>query len=328
VSRQTRESVGSVLHVRWCPACSAIDPEATVDVKPRILAVDDTPANLVALEAVLEKEFDLRVARSGAEAIAMLQARCDVDVILMDVQMPGMDGYEAASQIKRLPGCAETPIVFITAVYREDPHIKRGYEAGGVDYFTKPFDPDLLRLKLGIYAAFRQRATVLKEREAVVKERERQLRETEELLEAGRKLSSLLESLPVGVLIADVDGRICQSNEEVSRLCKSEELIKNDRYGELLGWWDSNGKLLKGPLSHALHAKEPRTEVVQILCVDSSTKSVITAASPLRGIDGQIVGAVIVMQDLSEPKRIEAELQDRITRLISLGVELQQSIHH
>ena len=296
--------------------------------KPRILAVDDTPANLVALEAVLDSEFELRFARSAPEAIATLQADCDFDVILMDVQMPEIDGFEAATRIKQLPGCAETPIVFVTAVYSEDPHIKRGYAAGGIDYFTKPFDPDLLRLKVGIYANFRQRAAMLKEREAVVNARERQLRETEELLEAGRKLSGMLESLPVGVLIADVEGRICQSNEEVSRICKSVELINNDAYGQLLDWWDSSGHLLKGPLSHVLASKEGRTETVQIRCVDGTLKSVLTAVSPLRGIDGNMVGAVIVLQDLSESKRIEAELRDRITRLVSLGVELEQSIHH
>jgi response regulator RpfG family c-di-GMP phosphodiesterase len=305
-----------------------------VEAKSRILAVDDTPANLVALEAVLERDFDLRTARSGPEAIAMLQAQCDVDVILMDVQMPGMDGYEAAARIKQLPHCAEIPIVFITAVYTEDPYIKRGYAAGGVDYFTKPFDPDLLRLKVGIYASFRQRTAVVKEREAVVKareavvkERERQLRETEELLEAGRKLSGMLESLPVGVLIADVEGRICQSNEAVSRICKSVDLIANDAYGALLGWWDSSGKLLKGPLSHALGTKESRSEVLQIRCVDGSTNAVLAAASPLHGVGGDVVGAVIVLQDVSEPRRLEAELQNRIARLISLGVELEQSLH-
>ncbi|HUS33527.1 MAG TPA: response regulator [Kofleriaceae bacterium] len=292
--------------------------------KPRILAVDDTPSNLIALEAVLDREFDLRYARSGQEAIASLTEDHDVDVILMDVQMPGMDGFEAAGLIKQIPGCLETPIVFVTAVYTEDPHLKRGYQVGGVDYFTKPFDPDLLRLKVGIYASFRQRAALLKEREL-------QIRATEELFTAGKKLSGLLESLPVGVLIADVDGRICQSNDEVSRICKSAELIKNDEYGKMLGWWDASGRLFKaggGPLSRALHAKESQTEMMQIQCVDGTTKAVLTSASPLFGLDGHIVGAVIVIQDVSEPKRIGAELQHRIARLVSLGVELEESIQH
>jgi CheY-like chemotaxis protein len=292
--------------------------------KPVILAVDDTPMNLVALEAVLEKDFELRLARSGAEAIAMLEQQSDIDVILMDIQMPGMDGYEAAARIKRIPACAEIPIVFITAVFSEDPHVKRGYAVGGVDYFTKPFDPDLLRLKMGIYASFRQRA-------AVLKERERQIKETEELLRVGRQLATVLETLPVGVLISDVDGRICQSNEEVSRICKSVDPIRNDAYGLLLDWWDTSGHLLKdrgGPLARALEGKASHHDALQLRCVDGSDKRVLVSASPLKGLDSEIVGAVIVLQDISASKRIEAELEDRITRLVSAGVELQQSMRH
>lgn len=297
-------------------------------VKPTILAVDDTPSNLVALEAVLDADFDLRFARSGPEAIASLQQRADVAVILMDIQMPGMDGYEAAARIKKLPGCDEIPIVFVTAVYNEDPHVKKGYAAGGVDYFSKPFDPDLLRLKVGIYATFRQRALVLRERDLVLKERERQIKETEELLQAGRKLSALLESLPVGVLIADVQGRICQANEEVSRILKSGEVITSDAYGALLGWWDASGQLLKtgGPLGRALDGTASHSELLQLRCLDETPKVVLASASPLLGLDGAIVGAVIVIQDLSESRQIELELEQRITRLVSLGVELQQSV--
>jgi PAS domain S-box-containing protein len=292
--------------------------------KPTILAVDDTPANLVALEAVLDRDFELLFARSGQESLTLLEQGACPDVILMDLQMPIMDGFEAATRIKKLPSCEEIPIIFITAVYSEDPHVKRGYEVGGIDYFTKPFDPDLLRLKMGVYASFRQRA-------AILKERERQIKETEQLLQAGRKLSAILESLPVGILISDLDGRICQSNEEVSRIFKSDELIKNDAYGEMLGWWDSSGQLLKhheGPLTLALHGRACRNEILQIRCVDGSTKSILASASPLLGLDGQIVGAVVVIQDVSESKEIEAELENRITRLVSLGVELQQSIRH
>ena len=115
--------------------------------------------------AVVGPEYDVVRAGSGPEAIEVVKSRSDIDVILMDVQMPVMDGFETAAQIKKIEGGQDLPIVFITAVYREDPHVKRGYQSGGIDYFSKPFDPDILKLKVGIYATFRQRATLLKERE-------------------------------------------------------------------------------------------------------------------------------------------------------------------
>src|SRR5580698_9498863 len=100
--------------------------------KPVVLAVDDVHGNLLALEAVLENDFDVISAASGQRAIDIIEQRTDIAVILMDVQMPIMDGYETAQLIKKIPACQDIPIVFITAVYHEDPYVKRGYEVGGI----------------------------------------------------------------------------------------------------------------------------------------------------------------------------------------------------
>jgi PAS domain S-box-containing protein len=251
-----------------------------------------------------------------------VQGRSDIDVILLDIQMPGMDGYQTAAALKNINTAKDIPIIFVTAVYNEDPHVKRGYAVGGVDYFSKPFDPDVLKLKLRIYASFRSRENILRQRELHV-------RESEELLRVGRKLSSVLESLAVGVLIADVDGRICQMTEEVSRIFKSQEAAREDAYGEILGWWDRDGKLLKnhdGPLSRALReGATSHSEPMDIACLDGSKKTILISASPLRGLDNYLVGAVVLVQDMTEPKKIEKALAERVTRLIGLGVELEES---
>ncbi|HET6628879.1 MAG TPA: response regulator [Woeseiaceae bacterium] len=290
--------------------------------KPNVLAVDDQPANLLALEAVLETEHNIVRAISGDEAIAILEARDDIDVILLDVQMPGMDGFETAERIKAIATCEDIPIVFITAVYYEHPHIKRGYAAGGIDYFGKPFDPDILRMKIGIYASFRHRAQMLKERE-------RQVRESEELLKVGRKLSAVLESLPAGVLIADAEGRIVQTTEEVSRILKSVEPAERDAYGEILGWWDTGGKAIKdhdAPLARAVRdGQASHSKPLRIRCCDDTTKTIITSTLPLRGLDKRIVGAVILLQDLTETKEIEEAFEERVTNLVGLSVELEQT---
>jgi CheY-like chemotaxis protein len=289
--------------------------------KANILAVDDKRANLIALDGLLYADYNVISAESGEEAIEILQKRHDVDLVLMDVQMPGMDGFETASRIKQLHAHRDVPIIFITAIFTENPWIKKGYEVGGIDYFTKPFDPDILKLKVAVYSSFRLKADFLKEREL-------HLKESEELLRVGRKLSSVLESLPVGVLIADPDGRICQITEEVSRIINTDT-TDADSYGELLGWWDTAGKMLKdhdGPLERALKRGESsHSERVQIRRFNGAPKTIVASAFPLRGLDRQIVGAVILIQDLTETKSIEQDLEKRVTNLVSLGVELEQT---
>jgi CheY-like chemotaxis protein len=293
--------------------------------KTIVLAVDDYEPNLVALEVVLEGECEIIAALSGSEAIAILEKRQDIEVILMDVQMPIMDGYEASVHIKKMPNCEEIPIIFVTAIYKEDPFVKKGYAVGGIDYFSKPFDPDILRMKVGVYASFRQKAEILKTRE-------RQIRETEELLKTGRKLSASLESLSVGVLISDVHGRICQMNEQVSRICKTVQSTDSDTYGVMLGWWDSDGKMLKeedGPLFRAISKGETtHSQAMEIRCLDGSLKMIVGSASPLLGLDQHIVGAVVVIQDLTDSKKIEEDLELRISQLVSASVALDETIRN
>ena len=289
--------------------------------KPKVLVVDDKPANHLALAAVLEEDHALRFANSGAEAIGMLERAPDVDVILMDVHMPEMDGFECALRIKNTERIRDIPIIFITAVYQDDPFVKRGYEVGGIDYFNKPFDPDILRMKVAAYAGFRLREELLREREL-------HIRESEELVRVGRKLSALLESLPVGVLVADVEGRICQNTETAQRILKAD-LTEGHSYGELVGWWDSAGQMIKdqhGALARALRAGETtHSEPLAIRCLDGTAKTILASVSPLRGLDGRIIGAVVLIRDVTEAKKIEENLAQRVTKLISLGVELEES---
>jgi CheY-like chemotaxis protein len=298
---------------------------ARMQLKTKILTVDDYEPNLTALEAVLSSEYELIGVQSGQEAISILESRNDIDLVLMDVQMPKMDGYEAATRIKKIRGYEDVPIIFVTAIYKEDPHIKKGYAAGGMDYFSKPFDPDILRMKIGVYSAVRQKVNLLKEREA-------QILETEELLRTGRKLSLVLESLPVGVLIADNEGRVCQTNEQVAKICQAPISSQVDAYGEVLGWWDTAGKVIKdqkAPLWRALNDEaSSHSEALSLMCADGTPKTIVCSASPLKGLDGHVVGAVVIIQDITESKKIEEDLESRITRLVAIGVELDESLHH
>jgi CheY-like chemotaxis protein len=122
-----------------------------VSTKARILLVDDRHENLVALEAILSSlNQTLVTVRSGEEALKALLVD-EFAVILLDVVMPGMDGFETASHIKRRPKTRDVPIIFLTAASAEPDHAFRGYAAGAVDYISKPFDPWVLRAKVAVF---------------------------------------------------------------------------------------------------------------------------------------------------------------------------------
>ena len=119
--------------------------------KARILLVDDRRENLVALEAILSSlNQTLVTVQSGEDALKALLVD-EFAVILLDVVMPGMDGFETASHIKRRPKTRDVPIIFLTAASAEPDHAFRGYAAGAVDYISKPFDPWVLRAKVAVF---------------------------------------------------------------------------------------------------------------------------------------------------------------------------------
>jgi CheY-like chemotaxis protein len=123
----------------------------------KILMVDDRPENLLALEAILQGlGHELIKAVSGEEALKCLLTT-EVAVILLDVQMPGMDGFETAAHVKRREKTRDIPILFLTAIDGEAHQAFRGYAAGAVDYLAKPFDPWVLKAKVGVFVELSQR---------------------------------------------------------------------------------------------------------------------------------------------------------------------------
>lgn len=125
--------------------------EATNGERASILLVDDMEDNLIALEAVLGSLNEPLVrARSGEEAMkALLRQR--FAVVLLDIRMPGMDGFETAANIKRLDQTKDVPIIFLTGTDADAGYAFRGYATGAADYLTKPFDPWVLRAKVTVF---------------------------------------------------------------------------------------------------------------------------------------------------------------------------------
>ena len=137
--------------------------------KAKILLVDDRPENLLALEAILSAlDQTLVRASSGEEALKALLTD-DFAVILLDVQMPGMDGFETAAHIKRRERTRDIPIIFLTAINHGPHHTFRGYAAGAVDYISKPFDPWVLRAKVSVFVELYMKNVQLREQAALLR---------------------------------------------------------------------------------------------------------------------------------------------------------------
>jgi signal transduction histidine kinase/DNA-binding response OmpR family regulator len=138
-----------------------------------ILVVDDKPANLLALGAVL-KPLGVRVveAQSGPEALARIDEE-SFAVMLLDVQLPDMDGFEVAARVRKTPNGRELPILFLTAIHRDELYQRRGYKAGAADYITKPFDADVLRARVKAFADLWKQREGVRLQQVALRTRER-----------------------------------------------------------------------------------------------------------------------------------------------------------
>ncbi|WP_433136654.1 response regulator [Actinomadura nitritigenes] len=155
-----------------------------MDDKAKILLVDDREENLIALEAILSSlDQDLVRARSGEEALKALLTD-EYAVILLDVVMPGMDGFETARDIKRRKKTRDLPIIFLTAVNSDPDYAFRGYAAGAVDFISKPFDPWVLRAKVSVFVELHTKNKQLRDQTALLREQAALLREQSTLLKA------------------------------------------------------------------------------------------------------------------------------------------------
>ncbi|AIJ12978.1 response regulator [Streptomyces violaceoruber] len=177
--------------------------------KAKILLVDDRPENLLALEAILSAlDQTLVRASSGEEALKALLTD-DFAVILLDVQMPGMDGFETAAHIKRRERTRDIPIIFLTAINHGPHHTFRGYAAGAVDYISKPFDPWVLRAKVSVFVELYMKNCQLREQAALLR-----------LQLEGNDKAAVGEAKEPAGLLAELSARLAAVEEQAEALSK------------------------------------------------------------------------------------------------------------
>jgi len=163
-----------------------------------VLLVDDTPANLVALKAILDSPaYTLFAASSGPEALHVLQ-RENIKIVLLDVIMPDMDGFEVARRMKAAAQTRLIPILFLTAVATDSNYVYRAYDVGAVDYLVKPLDKEMVRKKVAVFAELvRQREQIERHGEELreLQRREYELRIAELRIAGDRRYRKLVDGI-------------------------------------------------------------------------------------------------------------------------------------
>src|SRR5271163_2361938 len=122
-------------------------PSPDAGQKKTLLVVDDAPANIQVVQSILKDEYKIRVATSGEKALELVKTQPHPDLILLDVVMPGLDGYQVCEQLKAAPETRDIPIIFLTGRTEIDDETK-GLELGALDYIRKPFSPAIVKARV------------------------------------------------------------------------------------------------------------------------------------------------------------------------------------
>jgi PAS domain S-box-containing protein len=262
-----------------------------------ILIVDDEPKNLTVLELILDDPGYRLVRAESAEQALLALLTDEFALLIVDIRMPGMTGFELAQMIKARRNTANVPIIFLTAYYGDERHIIEGYRTGAADFLSKPANPIILRSKVGVFAGL--------------------YRKQRNLEELSRTLAAAVESSDDAILSEDLDGIIATFNCGAERLFgyKAEEVI-----GKSLTILIPPERQHEGAeiLAH-IRRGEPIDHNETVHCrKDGTLVDISLTVSPVKDNRGRVTGASLIVRDISERKLAEARLRDSEKQLQQL----------
>ncbi len=288
--------------------------------KPSLLVVDDNDANLLAINSFLKNpNYNLIEARSGAEALKILE-KTEVALILLDVQMPEMDGFTAAKKISALPNACHTPIIFLTAA-TDDRFKYQAYAAGAIDFIEKPLDENALSAKVNAFIRLYQN--------------QKKVRQESEIIFAEKEfLFTLLENLSEGIVACNAEGELTLFNSAARNFYgQSEKAVSAEQWSKHYNLFQVDGKTLlpkeEIPLYQAL-TKGKISDAEMVIAPDDQPRRHVRAnGQSIFSKSGQKIGAVVVMRDITELKMLEAkrlELEQQRFQALAAATE-QKKLH-
>jgi PAS domain S-box-containing protein len=264
------------------------------DDEVNVLLVDDQTSNLLALESILaDMGLNLVRAESGRDALRALLAR-EFAVILLDVQMPNLDGFETASLIRERDKSRGTPIIFLTALSFSEPHVSRGYELGAVDYIFKPYQPEILRYKVNVFVELFRKTQAI-------------TRQARELARLSRQNELILNAAAEGVFGVNLAGIATFVNPSAARMIgrAAGDVIGHKVHPLLHPSFPGLATcgIERCVLHAALHGGHLHEEAEDTFFHDDGTSFPVEfCASTMLDEDGHTVGSVITFSDVTQKR--------------------------
>ncbi len=287
--------------------------------RPKILIVDDTPANLLALRKILNK-LDVEVIEAACGNDALVHClEHDFALALLDVNMPGMDGYELAELMRGEPRTAQVPIIFVTAAYSDDVHRRKGYDSGAVEYIQKPIDDFILRSKVRVFLDLHL------SRQALEAELARSTAMTQVLRESEARLRHAVSEAPIPIMIHAEDGTVVLLSRVWSELTgyKPEDIPTVADWA-MRAYGDKGGEIARriqalydmdGPRAEGEHA---------VTTADGSVRIWDFRSAPIEKLpDGRRL-VISMAVDVTDRQHAQAELAGKTVELERSNADLEQ----